>query len=272
MDLKCCKQTARSENSVSPLDHISIIDTKTIKLAVTQELTHERTGMAKLRNSSSRADAGGGIIDTDEDIRAGMRALRRKCPHLRRVHDITGDPPLRRRPAGFEGLARIVVGQQLSTASAAAIWSRLEIAISPLSPEALLSANDEVLRSAGLSMPKMRTLRNVARAAAEGELAIETLAALPDEAIHEQLTRISGIGPWTADIFIMFCLGRRDAFAAGDLALQVAAEGAMSLGNRPSSAELLELAERWRPWRGVAARLLWAYHPILKDRRSGAPL
>ncbi|HEX7072531.1 MAG TPA: DNA-3-methyladenine glycosylase 2 family protein [Hyphomicrobiaceae bacterium] len=228
--------------------------------------------MAKLRNSSSRADVDVGIIETAEDIRAGMRAIRRKCPHLRRVHDVTGDPPLRRRPAGFEGLARIIVGQQLSTASAAAIWSRLELAVAPLAPETLLAASDEVLRSAGLSTPKLRTLRNVARAAAEGELAIETLTALPDEAIHEQLTRISGIGPWTADIFIMFCLGRRDAFAAGDLALQVAAEGAMGLDSRPSAAELLAIAERWRPWRGVAARLLWAYHPILKKRGSGAPL
>lgn len=228
--------------------------------------------MAKLRNANGRAFAGSGIIETPEDIRTGMRALRRKCAHLRRIHDITGDPPLRRRPAGFEGLARIVVGQQLSTASAAAIWSRLEVAVSPLGAESLLSASDETLRAAGLSTAKIRTLRSAARAVAEGELAIEGLVAHSDAAIHEQLTRVTGIGPWTADIFIMFCLGRRDAFAAGDLALQVAAEGALGLGSRPNAAELLELAERWRPWRAVAARLLWAYHPILKERRSGAPV
>lgn len=228
--------------------------------------------MPRLQNANGRAYQGSAIIETADDIRAGMRELRRKCQYLRRVHDITGDPPLRRRPAGFEGLARIIVGQQLSTASAAAIWSRLETAVSPLGAEAILAASDETLRGAGLSTPKIRTLRNVARAVAEGELAIETLAAHADEAIHEQLTRVSGIGPWTADIFIMFCLGRRDAFAAGDLALQVAAQGALDLASRPNAAELLELAERWRPWRGVAARLLWAYHPILKNRRSGAPL
>lgn len=227
--------------------------------------------MAKPPYINGRTSASG-IIETADDIRTGMRALRRKCAHLRRVHDLTGDPPLRRRPAGLEGLARIVVGQQLSTASAAAIWSRLEAAVAPLSAEALLAASDEVLRGAGLSTPKIRTLRNVARAVSDGALAIESLGALPDEAVHEQLTCIPGIGPWTADIFIMFCLGRRDAFAAGDLALQVAAEGAMGLGYRPAAQELLELAERWRPWRGVAARLLWAYHPILKERRSGAPL
>ncbi|MCL4766766.1 MAG: DNA-3-methyladenine glycosylase 2 family protein [Hyphomicrobiaceae bacterium] len=229
--------------------------------------------MAKLRNSSGRAVAGrGSTIETEDDIRAGMRALRRQCSALRRVHDVTGDPPLRRRPAGLEGLARIVVGQQLSIASAAAIWSRLEVAVAPLGAGTLLAASDEVLRRAGLSTPKIRTLRNIASAAAAGELVVESLGSLRDEAVHEQLTCIPGIGPWTADIFIMFCLGRRDAFAAGDLALQVAADGALGLGYRPGAAELTELAERWRPWRGVAARLLWAYYPILKQRRSGAPL
>jgi DNA-3-methyladenine glycosylase II len=94
---------------------------------------------------------------------------------------------------------------------------------------------------------------------------------LEDEHVHSELTRVNGIGPWTADIFLMFCLGRRDAFAAGDLALQVAAEGALGLDSRPSAVELLDLAERWRPWRGVAARLLWAYYPVLK-RRTGAPV
>lgn len=229
--------------------------------------------MAKLRIANGRPYAGAGIIETPDDIRTGMRALRRKCPHMRRIHGITGDPPLRRRPAGFEGLARIIVGQQLSTASAAAIWSRLEVAVAPLGAESLLVASDETLRAAGLSAPKIRTLRNVARAVADGELAIEGLVSLPDAVIHEQLTRVSGIGPWTADIFIMFCLGRRDAFAAGDLALQVAAEGALALDSRPNAAELLELAERWRPWRAVAARLLWAYYPVLKERRSsGVPV
>jgi len=228
-------------------------------------------GMPKLRTANGSAYVASGIIETPDDIRAGMRALRRKCPHLRRVHEITGDPPLRRRPAGFEGLARIIVGQQLSTASASAIWSRLAAAVHPFGADALLAASDETLRGAGLSAPKIRTLRNAARAVADGELVIEDLTDHSDEAIHEQLTRVPGIGPWTADIFIMFCLGRRDAFAAGDLALQVAAQGALALERRPNPVELLELAERWRPWRGVAARLLWAYYPVLK-KRSGAPL
>jgi DNA-3-methyladenine glycosylase II len=215
---------------------------------------------------------GAGRIDTAADIRAGVRALRRKCPAMRRVHDATGDPPLRRRAAGFEGLARIVVAQQLSTASAAAIWGRLAGAIEPLRADVLLQASEETLRGTGLSRTKIKTLRAIATAVAHNALDLELLAAASDEAVHEALTRVSGVGPWTADIFIMFCLGRRDAFAAGDLALQVAAQHALGLGHRPLAPELHDLAERWRPWRGVAARLLWAYYRLVKEPRSGAPV
>lgn len=213
-----------------------------------------------------------GLIETQEDIRAGMRALRRKCPALRRVHDLTGDPPLRRRQGGLEGLARIVVGQQLSTSSAAAIWARLTRAVVPFRSDILLTASDETLRAAGLSAPKIRTLRAIAQAILDGRLDLEGLSTLPDDIVSERLTAIHGIGPWTADIYVMFCLGRRDAFAPGDLALQIAADGALQLGYRPSAAELLEVAERWRPWRGVAAGLLWAYYPLLRSTRQGAPI
>jgi len=124
----------------------------------------------------------------------------------------------------------------------------------------------------GLSRPKIRTLRAVAAAVTTGALPLESLGDASDEAIHEMITSVSGLGPWTADVFIMFCLGRRDAFAAGDLALQVAAAHAFGLERRPSIAELVELAERWRPWRGVAARLLWAYYPTIRPKRSGLPV
>lgn len=213
------------------------------------------------------------FIETEDDIRVGVRALRRKCPHLRRVHDVTGDPPLRRRQAGLEGLARIVVGQQLSTASANAIWGRFRGLIEPFDAKTLLAAREEKLRGAGLSGPKIRTLRAVAAAVAEGRLDLESLIEAEDEAVHAALTAVTGLGPWTADIFLMFCLGRRDAFAAGDLALQVAAAGALGIAQRPSPRELVEIAERWRPWRGVAARLLWAYYPfVIRQKRSGLPV
>jgi DNA-3-methyladenine glycosylase II len=218
-----------------------------------------------------RGPRGSGFIESEVDIAAGVKALRRACPIMRRIHDIAGDPPLRRRPAGFEGLARIIVAQQLSTASAGAIWSRLERGVVPLTPAALLAHGDDALRGFGLSTPKIRTLRALAGAVAQEGLDIDRLTGLPEEEVHAALCAVKGIGPWTADIYVMFCIGRADAFAPGDLALQVAAGHAAGLEARPGAAELLALAERWRPWRGVAARLLWAYYPHMK-RGLGAPL
>jgi DNA-3-methyladenine glycosylase II len=207
------------------------------------------------------------IIETDADLREGIRALRRKCMHLRRVHDFAGDPPVRRHPAGFEGLARIVVGQQLSLASAEAIWRRLTLAVRPMAPRQFLKIDEEALRQAGLSRGKVRTLRAVSEAVERG-LDLERLAHAPDVAVHEALTEVSGIGPWSADIYLLFCLGRADAFAPGDLALQTAAADAMRLDTRPSREELAAIAERWRPWRGVAAHLLWAYYKTAAARRA----
>lgn len=212
-----------------------------------------------------------GFIETTEDIRRGVASLRRRCAIMRRVHDSIGDPPLRRTEAGFVGLARVVVAQQLSTASAAAIWSRVAMALTPPTPATLLAMPDETLRSTGLSRPKIRTLRALATAVHDGGLDLDRLAAASPADVHEALTEVSGIGPWTADIFLMFCIGRADSFAPGDLALQIAAQHAFGLAERPSPAELDELATRWRPWRGVAARMLWAYYPTIRPGRDGAP-
>ncbi len=212
------------------------------------------------------------IIQSDDDVRAGVRALRRKCAILRHAHDIAGDPPLRRREPGFEGLARIIVGQQLSIASAAAIWGRFEEALRPLNAAKVLAAPDELLRAAGLSGGKIKTLRAISTAVNSGQLDLDALETAPELMVHESLRQVSGIGPWTADIYLMFCLGRADAFAPGDLALQIAAAVAAKRGDRLSLAELEELAETWRPWRGVAARLLWAYYAAVKAQKSGAPV
>lgn len=207
------------------------------------------------------------IIETDADLREGVRALRRKCAHLRRVHERTGDPPLRRHAPGFEGLARIVVGQQLSIASAEAIWSRLATTVRPMTPRSLLVLGDTELRRAGLSAGKVRTLRAICTAIEDG-LDLESLAHAPEDSVHEALTAVPGIGPWSADIFLLFCLGRADAFAPGDLALQIAAMSALDLDERPSREALLSIAERWRPWRGVAAHLLWADYKLAAQRRK----
>lgn len=208
-------------------------------------------------------------IQTEADLHEGIRALRRKCKVMRQVHDAVGLPPMRLRAPGFEGLARIIVGQQVSVASADAIWSRFAMAIQPMSVEQLRRVTDDALRAAGMSRPKIRTFRAIAEAR---DLDFAHLAMITDDEVHGLLTSISGIGPWTADVYLLFCLGRADAFAAGDLALQVAAQHAFGLNRRPAPAELLGLAERWRPWRGVAARLLWTYYRTVKATKSGIPV
>jgi DNA-3-methyladenine glycosylase II len=219
----------------------------------------------------SKSRAAYRIIEDETDIREGVRALRRKCPIMRRIHDITGLPPLRRQAAGFQGIARVIVGQQLSVASAAAIWERTVLVCTPFQPTGLLSVSDAILIKAGLSRAKVRTLRAMATACGDG-LDLAKLEHMTEEDVHTALTEVVGIGPWTADVYIMFCLGRADGWASGDLALQIAAQQALELKARPNAAELTEIAERWRPWRGVAARLLWAYYAALKRKRTAVPV
>lgn len=199
-------------------------------------------------------------IRSEKDIKDGVKALTRACPHLARVHAIAGDPPLRLRPTGFAGLARTIVNQQLSVASAGAIWDRLIKHADISDPRSFLALTDADLRSVGLSRGKQATLRGVAEAIESGALQLEALNAAPEEQIHATLTALKGVGPWTADIYIMFSLGRADAWSPGDLALQHAVRDALGLAARPSLAEMTGIAERWRPWRGIAARLLWSYY------------
>lgn len=211
------------------------------------------------------------IINTPDDIAEGMAALASCDPILMRLHAFCGPPPLRRAEGGLEGLAWIIVSQQVSVASARAIWARTRAVFEPFSPARLRQAPDSDFRAGGLSMPKIRTLRALAAAVDDG-LDLDALAALTADEAHARLTAVKGIGPWTADIYLMFCLGHADAFAAGDLALQEAARLAFELDDRPSAKALAGLAERWRPWRGVAARLLFAYYAKTKQGRPGAPL
>jgi DNA-3-methyladenine glycosylase II len=222
--------------------------------------------MQEVSEMPPRAKSTARSIAADADIRDGINALRRTCARIRHMHDLAGDPPLRRREAGFEGLARIVVAQQVSVASANAIWGRFAALVQPMDAPVVLAKTDDELRGAGLSRPKVRTLRAISIAVVHDGLTLANFDSASDEAVHDVLTRISGIGPWTADVFLLFCLGRADAFAAGDLALQEAARIAFELEARPNAAELLEIAERWRPWRGVAARMLWGYYKAVKER------
>jgi DNA-3-methyladenine glycosylase II len=211
------------------------------------------------------------FIHTEADLVAATARLIEADARLAAAHALTGPLPLRRRTGGFEGLASIVVSQQLSTASAAAIWARLAAAIDPFDHAGLLLARTPKLRRVGLSTGKIRTLRAIARAIRDGVLDPKHLADLPADDAHRLLMQVHGIGPWTADIYLLTCVGHADAWPAGDLALQEAARLALALKARPTTKEMGPLAEAWRPWRGVAARLLWTYYRAVKGR-SGAPI
>jgi DNA-3-methyladenine glycosylase II len=212
-----------------------------------------------------------GIIDSEQDIQEGLDALVAVDPRFAVVREVAGMPPLRRRSGGFAGLASIVVSQQVSTASAAAIWGRLSAAFDPLDHAAVRRARTEKLQRIGLSAAKIRTLKALASAIARGDIDLEALASQPADDAHGALTGLHGIGPWTADIYLLTCLGHSDAWPAGDLALQEAARVAFGLKTRPTTKEMIPLAEPWRPWRGVAARLLWTYYRATKGR-DGAPI
>ncbi len=213
------------------------------------------------------------LIDGPDSLDAALKLLRASDPAtIDHLLEVAGPPPLRLREPGFPGLAAIIVSQQVSVASATAIFGRLQAAIDPLTPGGVLAAPDDILRGVGLSAPKIRALRATAEAIASGALPLMSLGGLTAEAAHHALVAVKGIGPWTADIFLLFCLGHPDAWPCGDIALQEAARIALKLDARPNAIALGHLGERWRPHRGVAARLLWAYYRAVKKGRSGVSL
>lgn len=209
-------------------------------------------------------------IETEQHIAEAARALQAADPRLVPIAAVAGKLPLRRRADGFEGLVAIILSQQLSRASADAIHGRLVGAVDPLTPAGIAATSDEMLREAGLSRPKIRALRSVAAAIEEGTLDTDGLRQAGDDEVRESLCRVKGIGPWTADIYLLACLGRADIFPARDLALQEAARIGLGLAARPSAEELLREAEQWRPWRTVAAVLLWAYYRHVRREVTGS--
>lgn len=208
------------------------------------------------------------IIQSTDDIQEGLAHLKKRDRRLAKIIDITGEIPLRRHAPGFAGLCSIIISQQLSVASANAIWARTEAGLGDVCAAAILAADEPRLRACGLSGPKIKTLRAIAEAAHSGTLPVDRLHAMPGEDATASLVAVKGIGPWTAEIYLMFYAGHADVFAPGDLALQEAAKLALKLEKRPSAKELAVLAERWKPWRAVAARLLWAYYRIAKSREG----
>jgi DNA-3-methyladenine glycosylase II len=210
-------------------------------------------------------------LHTDADLHKALRKLVKADPRLKPVLEKAGRPSLRRRPAGFAGLCAIVTSQQLSTHSARAIWGRLAAAFDPFHHDAVRKARADKLARLGLSKPKIRTLKAVGAALAKGHIDLDAIGRMEADAAHAALVALHGIGPWTADIYLLFCLGHADAWPAGDLALQEAVRIALGLKTRPTAKEMIVVAEPWRPWRGVAAHLLWAYYAAVK-RRDGAPI
>ncbi len=205
-------------------------------------------------------------IETLDDIALGLAHISSADRRLKKVIALSGPLPLRRREAGLAGLARIVVGQQLSVASADAIWARFERAFPEMTAEKIRRAREPTFRKAGLSAAKIKTLRAIADAVLGG-LDLNGLAELPAEEAHARLTAISGIGPWTADIYLMFCIGHPDIFPAGDLALRNAVAEAFGMEVPVSVLEVHAIAEKWSPWRSVAATLFWAYYGGRKSRK-----
>lgn len=175
-----------------------------------------------------------------------------------------GEVTLRTSPSGFEGMARIVCGQQLSVASARAIWGRVE-ALGAITPDAYLGFDEETLRKTGLSRGKFETIRGVALAITEQGLDFSQVETMEADAAIETLTRLKGIGPWTAEIYLLFCAGHPDIFPAGDLALQKAVEHAFDLPARPLPKELIAMAANWSPHRGAAALMFWRYFSAMKN-------
>ncbi len=200
-----------------------------------------------------------------DDISVGLSELCLIDPRLAAIRDLAGDLPLRRSEPGFASLASIIVAQQVSTASARAIFGRFERLIVPLSAEGVLAASDEIFREAGLSRPKQKTLRAIAAAVADG-LDLYGLCDLEAPAAIAALTAVSGIGPWTAEVYLLFAAGHPDVFPARDVALQTAVGHALGMEQRPGEKALIAIAESWQPWRGVASRLFWAYYRTIKGR------
>jgi DNA-3-methyladenine glycosylase II len=203
---------------------------------------------------------------TRASLARGVRALSERDADLARIAGAYGPPPLWEREEGFPTLVLTILEQQVSLASALAAFERLRAAASNVTPENFLRFDDAQLRAFGFSRQKARYCRLLARAVVDGELDLPQLSSFGDDEARAELVRLKGVGAWTAEVYLLRALLRPDAWPAGDLALQLAAQKVKRLPARPTAAELDALAEPWRPWRAVAARLLWLQY--LEGRRE----
>lgn len=204
------------------------------------------------------------VVPSAEELFAARAALAELDPALAHAHAVTPAFDWRLRDGGFGGLLRLLVEQQVSTASAAAIWRRVETGLGEIAPGRVLAWEVEDLRGLGLSLPKARHARAIAAACADGRLDFAALRRSSDAEAVAALTAVKGVGRWTAQIYLMFCEGRPDVFPGGDVALQEAVRWADRAARRPTEREACVRAERWRPYRSVAAHLLWRWYGGVK--------
>jgi len=198
-------------------------------------------------------------------VSRALRALGRRDPRMARAAKAAGPLPARGLPKGFATLAKIIVEQQLSVAAAEAIWGRVRRDLGKITPAAFLAREVPHLRSLGLGARKAEYVQGIARAVQDKSLKLRSLQKFDDDEAIAHLTAIRGVGPWTAEIYLLFAEGRGDIFPAGDVALQSATQAVLELPTRPDTDGMRELAEAWRPHRGTAARLLWRYYRVMKE-------
>ena len=206
------------------------------------------------------------FLHTEADLQARLAQLLLADPRLTPVAEKAGAFALRRREAGFPGLCAIVCGQQLSVAAAATVRDRLFAAFDPFHHDAVRAARTGKLKRLGLSAAKIKSIKEIGKAVAKGRIDLTAVGNMDADQAHAALIALHGVGPWTADIYLLFCLGHADAFPSGDLAVQESARIAFGMRRRPDAKALTKMAEAWRPWRGVAAHLLWAYYHAVKKR------
>ena len=215
------------------------------------------------------SDTGVPTVLTDAVFKTAWQALAARDADLARVVECFGPPPLWRRRPSFATLVRIILEQQVSLNAARAVFNRLSVAVAPFSAVAVRRLDERILREAGLTRQKRVYIRALAEAVATGRLRLNALAAMPDNDVREALMQIKGIGPWTADIYLLMALRRADIWPRGDLALDTALTQIKHRGRPLSASEAAAVISGWRPWRSVAARILW--HAYLSTRNRSAP-
>jgi len=210
-------------------------------------------------------------VTDPKQLGKAVKHLAKSCETIAAAHERVGVPEWRTRPGDYAGLARIIAYQQLSTKAAGTIWGRVETLVGKVTPASVLDADFDALRACGLSRPKISHIRSIATAVTDGSLNLKRVAKASDEAAQAELVAVKGIGPWTADVYLMFCLGRWDVFPHADIGLSESYRMITGQRKRHPPKKFLKTGDRWRPYRGVAAHMLWSYiNAVREEQRGGA--